>query len=175
VITLEPNSLNFRTTQHNVGHLSNVTPLHLALWDHLSLLSIGPSIRGATSASLQVQEIDVENVDNVEQGNILSGVSVGFLLDAFYLPSFDYVKIDIEGSEKEVFERSAINELEWLPTTKLITVEIHEDVRPGAAGSVALALSSDNLFLKHEIGEYQVWENTRMVGSIKSSNIPKGG
>lgn len=168
MLTLEPSSASFEMVQLNIGHLPNVEPLHLALWHRPALLAVGPSVRGGTSASLQVQEYNGP-LPSLTPESLTWGVSLDFLLDAHMFPSFDYVKVDVEGSEKEIFELTSINSVEWLSKTKLITVEVHEDVRAGANESVSVALSKDGRFAKHEVGEYQVWENRETIESIKLS------
>jgi len=40
----------------------------------------------------------------------------------------DLIKIDIEGSEKEVFK----NNTDWLKRTELLIIELHDELAPGA-------------------------------------------
>ncbi|HEX8608711.1 MAG TPA: FkbM family methyltransferase, partial [Pedobacter sp.] len=48
----------------------------------------------------------------------------------------DILKIDIEGSEKEVFEGNT----DWIPKTRKVIVEVHENLRKGATNAVLAAL-----------------------------------
>ena len=61
--------------------------------------------------------------------------------------TLDVLKLDIEGSEKEVFEK---NVEEWLPFTKMLIIEIHDNMRKGASKSVFTAISKyDFTFTMH--------------------------
>jgi hypothetical protein len=51
------------------------------------------------------------------------------------------LKLDIEGSEKEVFEK---NYETWLPNTKMLIIEVHDHMRKGAAKSVFAAMNKYN-------------------------------
>jgi len=55
--------------------------------------------------------------------------------------TIDLLKLDIEGSEKEVFEKKYET---WLPQTKMIIIEVHDHMRKGAAKSVFAAMNKYN-------------------------------
>ena len=54
------------------------------------------------------------------------------------MPHIDVLKLDIEGSEKEVFEEGYEN---WLPKTKLLLVELHDKMKKGCSRSVLNAVN----------------------------------
>jgi hypothetical protein len=61
--------------------------------------------------------------------------------------TLDVLKLDIEGSEKEVFEK---NVEEWLPRTKMLIVEVHDNMRKGASKALFAAISKyDFTFSMH--------------------------
>jgi hypothetical protein len=55
--------------------------------------------------------------------------------------SIDILKVDIEGSEKEVFE---LNYENWLPKCKAIVIELHDNMKQGTSKSVFKAISQYN-------------------------------
>lgn len=55
--------------------------------------------------------------------------------------TIDILKLDIEGSEKEVFES---NYAYWLPRTRAIFLEMHDQMRKGASKAVFKAISEFN-------------------------------
>ena len=63
--------------------------------------------------------------------------------------TIDILKIDIEGSEKELFSS---NYEKWLPATKLIFVEVHDDMKKGCSKAVFSAIGKYNFHfsMKHE-------------------------
>ena len=51
------------------------------------------------------------------------------LIKEYKIGSIDILKMDIEGSEKEIF--SDVSTF-WLKKTKLIAIELHDRLRPGS-------------------------------------------
>jgi len=56
-------------------------------------------------------------------------------------PRIDIFKIDIEGSEKEVFES---DNTEWLANTNVLIVEVHDKMKSGSSRAVFSAVSRYN-------------------------------
>jgi len=79
-----------------------------------------------------VSESDISNEHSVQS------ISVDGLLDEFNIDQIDILKIDIEGSEKELFEK---NYEKWLPRTKMIIVELHDVMRWGSSKSFFNAIT----------------------------------
>jgi hypothetical protein len=64
-------------------------------------------------------------------------------------------QIDIEGSEKQVFESK---ETGWLTGVSYVAVEIHEDMSVGATAAVFNAIAAHSASFCHTTsGEYNVW------------------
>ena len=53
----------------------------------------------------------------------------------------DILKLDIEGSEKEVFSAGFEN---WMPKTKVIIIELHDAMKPGCSRAVFAAVNKYN-------------------------------
>ena len=66
-----------------------------------------------------------------------------------HLSRIDILKIDIEGAEKELFSSGFEN---WLPRTKILFVEVHDDMKKGSSKSVFNATSKYNFrfTMQHE-------------------------
>ena len=75
--------------------------------------------------------------DNQNIIDRLQGVSVSFLASAFGIKAFEMLKIDIEGSEKELLTPKPGNDLSWLDGANMIMLEVHEDMRRGSHKAVA--------------------------------------
>ena len=90
----------------------------------------------------------------------MQAVSVPFLVDFFGLDNFDMLKIDIEGSEKEVMTKSSDNDLSWLDTAKMAMFETHEDMRSGSEKAVGQAFWDrvDTWRYSHRHSEYFVYK-----------------
>ena len=66
------------------------------------------------------------------------------LMKKFNISQIDVLKIDIEGSEKELFESDYE---EWLPNTRMLIIELHDGFRKGASKSFFNAISKYNFHM----------------------------
>ncbi|GBG68142.1 hypothetical protein CBR_g2693 [Chara braunii] len=168
IISLEPSKKNYETLLLNVNGFGNVIPLHAGLWKSMSQLRLVNCTTNGNSWErewgFQVEE--VSNWNETEAEFIMTGLTVEFLLRLFDLQSFDFAKIDIEGSEKELFTRSETNTLKWMESTSLFMVEVHDMMRAGAKAIVdgVFNKSGDNKFhMLKDYGMFQAWTNTRLI------------
>ena len=83
---------------------------------------------------------------------IFHTVSISEIVRKFNLNSIDLIKLDIEGSEFEIFKHEP---LEWIKNINCIAVEIHENMRPGCTDLIDTALKQD--FTKSYLGEYSIY------------------
>jgi hypothetical protein len=79
----------------------------------------------------------------------------------------DILKIDIEGSEKEIFE-NGFEDL--IPVTKLIIVETHDRYKPGTSKAVFSAIGKNDFSLELS-GENLILYNNALV-KLKTINKP---
>ena len=70
------------------------------------------------------------------------------------------LKIDIEGSEKEVMSNAIDNDLSWLDTAKMAMFETHDDMRSGSEKAVGQAFWDrvDTWRYSHRHSEYFVYK-----------------
>ncbi len=94
----------------------------------------------------------VEETDTPTPGSVRAESIDGLIQQNGGKP-FDVVKLDIEGSESEVFRTNT--EL-WLPTVQALVVELHEWMKPGSSASF-LAATSAYPYRKTSAGEYDVY------------------
>jgi FkbM family methyltransferase len=111
VFAVEPASENFEILRWNAQPYPNVTPVHAAVWDHETQVSL-VNVDGEPWA-WETRQSDSGGVQTVTISNFL-----GREPDCVPL----IIKIDIEGSEIEVFRSN----LEWIEQTPLIVIELHD-------------------------------------------------
>jgi FkbM family methyltransferase len=141
IICLEPEPENFKLLLQNTQAFEGVTCLQKGLWNkscRLEIVDVGLGAWGFT-----VRETNKVGPDTVE------AVSLGDLRDQFQLHRLDLVKIDIEGSEKEVMEQ---NTESWIPHTDTILIEFHDRFRPGTSLAFFKTMVRYNFSLNH-VGE----------------------
>jgi len=126
IISIEPVTENFHLLKLNTSGYKNITCYHNGLWDKKSNLKITNTTEG--NWAFMVEETD-------EDGDICA-ISINDILKASPTDKIDVLKMDIEGSEKEVFESCT----EWIKKTGRIIVEVHDNKRKGASDAVLSAL-----------------------------------
>ncbi len=140
VIALEPEKSNFDTLVQNTSRLNNVTCLQKGLWNERTNLVVEDI--GLGKWGFITREAREKNESDIE------AVTVDSILELSAYTHIDILKIDIEGSEKEVFE-SAEN---WIGKVNVIFVETHDRFKTGSSHAVYSALP-DGLFSEYRRGE----------------------
>ena len=146
IICIEPESANFTLLKKNTQNYSNVIRYKAGLWNKKGFLKITNS--KDESWAFMVEEI------SIQEGNLRT-VTIEDILAENPTDRIDIIKIDIEGSEKEVFEKN----IDWVEKTKYLIVEIHEDTRIGAKKSVMSALKN---FEHQKVFENYYFLNTKL-------------
>lgn len=124
ILSIEPDSGNFELLKKNTSSYPNVICKQSALWHKNEELHISNSEE--FSASYMVESGADEN--HIQQ--TVPGITIDEIIKEYNLETISILKIDIEGSEKEIFE---FNYNEWLPKTKVIITELHDWVKPGTS------------------------------------------
>jgi FkbM family methyltransferase len=147
VVCVEPDDDNIEMIRRNTARFSDrIFVVKGALWGHSTRLRIENPTREAWA--FQVFEDP--------NGQIVAH-SIPDLIRKFSLDGgFDVVKLDIEGSEREVFS----GELSWMKHTRVVAVELHDWMTPGIGDSARRAFE-DGGWSRTQKGEYQFYWNTR--------------
>lgn len=117
VYLIEPVQANFALAKRNIetNSISSVIFFNGALWPKSESLRVINDFRDLKDWSLRVEsnpEGDIESVTPFEIINKLGGV-------------IDIFKIDIEGSENQLFSEEM--DLTWLHQVRVIAIEIHDE------------------------------------------------
>jgi len=141
IIAVEPESSNFAQLQKHTAHLPKVTCVNGAIWSETTPLTI--TDRGTGNWGFNVSPTKAgESSDTM-------GYSVADLLNKLHVSSVDFIKLDIEGSELELFQHDPHT---WLPQINTLLIEMHEHIAPGCTHTVLNALPPDT-WSKSEKGE----------------------
>jgi FkbM family methyltransferase len=132
VVALEPDPSNFHMLQLNTGNERGVVPYQAAIWNaNLKLGFVNDTL--AEKWAIRVDEADRAGHATTE------GIDVVSMMDKFQLSHIDIFKIDIEGSEMELFSKDVSG---WISKVKIIVIELHESLRPGCTEVFHNALKS---------------------------------
>lgn len=119
-IVIEPDSSNFASLTYNLERngIKNALKIKGGLWSKNTNLKIVNDFRDKNDWSIRVEETN-EEAD-------LKAFSISYLMKENKLEVIDILKIDIEGSEKEVFT-GLDADISFMSKTKCIAIEIHDE------------------------------------------------
>jgi FkbM family methyltransferase len=131
IIAIEPEPSNYEMLKRNVVPYSNVTPVQAALWKENGPLRLFDT--GGGNTAFQVGETN--QLSATEERGVVQAITLEKLMGRFGIAYIDYLKMDVEGAEKEIFEHAA----PWIDRVGTIAVELHDGMRSGCSESVRLA------------------------------------
>ena len=111
IFAIEPASENFEILRWNVKPYPNIKPIHAAIWDHETQVRLVNA--GSEPWAWETREYNSGEVRTVTVPGLLGR-------DPDNVPLI--IKIDIEGSEIEMFRSN----LGWIEKTPLIVFELHD-------------------------------------------------
>lgn len=120
---IEPESGNLDILNMNVKDYSNITVIPAALWKNNDSLNLIDPGRGNWSYQVEASRSSDSPIPSITMMDVLERIN----------GDIDILKMDIEGSEKEVFE---MNSEEWLGKIKVLIIEIHEGMKPGTDSTI---------------------------------------
>ncbi|MFT4025160.1 MAG: FkbM family methyltransferase [Flavihumibacter sp.] len=142
IICIEPDPDNFAQLQKNVAPYSGVYPENCGIWNKDTRLSIHDKFNMGKWGMV---------VEENPTGGSIKAISIGSLVKKHQLESIDILKLDIETSEKKVFEH---NFESWLSKTGKVIIELHDWMEPGCSqrffSAVAKAIPNYLFFIKGE-------------------------
>ena len=132
IIAIEPESTNFKMLKKNTAPYSNITAIRAALWKHNGEINlVDPDARDYGYQTLETPEI----APGYKGREIVPAMTLDRIMADLNIQRVDILKMDIEGSEKGVFENSTA----WIDRVETIAVEFHDQFRVGCARSVYMA------------------------------------
>jgi FkbM family methyltransferase len=145
IVCVEPSSDNYAMLQLNTRAYPNITTIKAGVWSHKTELKIARQIEGDWGNV--IEEADSEDSDTI------SALSIGDLVAAYGFDTIDFLKIDIEGSEKQVF----LNNTEaWIDLVKAVACETHDRFMPGCTDAYEQLFASRG-FDYLESGEFKTF------------------
>jgi len=142
IIALEPEATNFDLLVRNTRAYPNVQVIKAGLWSRPTTLSI-------ENPEDEPWAFRVCEAETPEGG--LPAVTVEELMTRLGIEQLDLLKMDIEGSEREVFRTSA----SWIDRVNALIVELHDRLQPGCRDALETAVAAKP-FVRHTSGEHEV-------------------
>ena len=122
IISLEPDKENFEILQKNVAAYSDIICINGGLWNKSVDLKVYDKYEMGKWAMV---------VEETKEGEgDIKAVSISDLMSLYSIDRIDVLKLDIETSEKMIFED---NYASWLPKVKVIIIELHDWLEEGCS------------------------------------------
>ncbi len=155
ILAVEFEASNFALLQTNVAAYPNISCVYAGIWSHVGRLSVSnPEAEKWAYAATDASEL-------AASGDSVPAVTVQALLEQHAFEQVDFLKLDIEGSEFEVFsERPA-----WLARVQAIAIELHDGLRPGCGMRFINSIAGSTFRLRTR-GEYVLCEFDDHAASI---------
>ncbi|MEO9473974.1 MAG: FkbM family methyltransferase [Cyclobacteriaceae bacterium] len=119
---IEPMKDNFGMLSKNLACVESKDLIFGALWSDSEQLSFKEDAMGQWGFRVQRGNNDAS----------ISALSMDNLMNQYKIAEIDILKIDIEGSEKEVFSKNT----DWLNNVKVLVIEVHDYLLEGCAQNV---------------------------------------
>ncbi|MGA2720247.1 MAG: FkbM family methyltransferase [Candidatus Acidiferrales bacterium] len=130
IIAIEPEPSNYEMLKKNTAPYPNITTVHAALWKENGRLRLFDT--GAGNTAFQVSE--TSQLSATEERGVVQAIALEKLMEQFGIAYIDYLKMDVEGAEKEIFEHAP-----WIDRVGAIGVELHDWMRSGCSEIVRQA------------------------------------
>lgn len=134
VIAIEPDKDNFKLLVRNTTRFKNVHAVHAALWAESGSVSLMDPGSGAWGLRL-LESSGPATVTNEPDGGTRSrpirAVTISDILRDYCLEKIDLLKVDVEGSEKEIFADARA----WIASVDAICIELHDRFKAGCSRS----------------------------------------
>jgi FkbM family methyltransferase len=138
IVAIEPESSNMALLRRNIAAYPNISAVQAGLWNKETYLEVvDPS---ADKWAFQLRECD-------EKPTSLKAHTVDSIMKAAGVDHVDVLKIDIEGSERELFSENC----DWLKRVSVLIIELHDRLKPGCSATFDAAVANLN-FSRFTVG-----------------------
>ncbi len=142
IIAVEPEKSNYEKLKRHVEGRTHVETINAAIWNKNAWLRIID--RGTGKWGFMVKEASVEDELDVE------AITISSILNKSGFDRIGLLKIDIEGSEQELFSS---NTEEWLPKVDVLYIELHDRIKKDCSRVFYAAVNKYGLWKEFKRGE----------------------
>jgi FkbM family methyltransferase len=124
IVAAEPEASNFEMLVRNTKAYTNIYPYRYGIWNKCSSLEIVNDGNGDDKWGFKVKETQPGTAGSIRS------ITIEEIMKRFGREEIDILKMDIEGSEIEVFSSDYES---WLPKIRIIMIELHDRGRKDCA------------------------------------------
>ena len=154
IISVEPEISNFKILSKNTELNLNIKRIKAGIWSKNTKLKIVDS--NSAKWAFTVNETYNDDADGIQ------AITIDQILFDSGFEQIDILKIDIEGSEKEIFSN---NSEKWLSKVNILVLELHDRLVPGCSNAVYNSLFMDE-WQEYKKGEKVILINKKYLESL---------
>ncbi len=124
IISIEPDSANFRMLYRNTRQFPNITPIHSGVWS-----------KDTPAQDREPPKARLWSFRVVESEDGFPAITIDSIIREY--GRIDLLKLDIEGSEKTVLEHSK----NWIHAISMLVIELHDRHVPGCSDALEAAIA----------------------------------
>ena len=148
IICIELDPVNYGLLKVNTEKYPSIETINAGLWHNKETLKF--KYEGVSHWGYKVD-------NDLNDGSVsVDSITMTELISRYDLQSIDILKIDIEGSEVELFSK---NYESWLPKVKYLVIETHDRWRSNSTEVVRKAVAKCNFMELGQVGENLVFIN----------------
>ena len=148
IVLVEPDPDNYIIAKLNSRQFRNIECINFGVWSKTCDLTISAKVGGDWGT--MVREVS----ENEKVSPKIKAMTVMDIMNFVEMENIDFLKIDIEGSEKEIF--SDLKYKEWIRRSKVISCELHDRFVPGCSEAFHNAIKDEGFaYGKH--GEFDFY------------------
>jgi FkbM family methyltransferase len=130
IIAIEPDAANYDLLVLNTARFPNVHAVRAAVWKESGTISLTDPGSGAWGLRVS------ESYAPVTGGDLVRAVTIDEIRKEFGLDRIHLLKVDVEGSEKEIFSTAD----SWISSVDVICIELHDRFKIGCSRSFFMAV-----------------------------------
>jgi len=148
IIGVEMDKDNFELARVNTEGLTDCHLLNMAVSTKDGV------VKYDKNSDVDAYHIQYTNGENEKKLAEIESITIKSIINKFKLECIEYVKMDIEGEEINIFD----NDLSWLNIVKMMNIEVH-----GSQSDL------NKIMIKIKKHNFQVWKGTKHLLSIMAT------
>jgi FkbM family methyltransferase len=149
IFAIEPENSNFEILEKHTKNNPNIFRINAGLWDKKCFLKIVD--RNTGKWGFMVKEASESNYD-------IKAITIDALLKQSGFDRIDILKLDIEGSERELFSK---NYNSWIDKVGVIIIELHDRIKDGCTKALYSSINKDD-WKEYKRGEKVILINKKI-------------
>ncbi len=165
ILAVEPDLENYKLLEKNTKGYPNIICINKGLWSEECWLKVHTEL---PAYGITVEKVDKQNAD-------IEAIDVNYLIQKYNLSTIDIMKMDIEGSEYQIFTN---NNQMWISMVRMFIIESHEYLFPGCRKQIDRVLTTNYNFELFEHGEDTIYIAPKRIegwSEHMKKNLSEGG